>query len=259
MSFKHLKQTRASFFMPEKMDFWFQLLDVTHVEHKFAPRLVDQSTDHIHVTYRPPSLSCLFCNLETAFAASRSFVAGTIPAALTLMSLTWEAFLRPTDSGVASASPYLVSWLRWRLAVATAASAPLLVAVWRMTCPCWRRPLGPWRVLIAQILQWTFRSFRPKQTPPSLCQMEEHHTRKAINSFSASFCVGTLCFTYVSFTFLSTILIPRSSFQFYANISVRQMWVVEWAHKQLVRFRSLCLHVSSHLLSDLMSMKLTSV
>lgn len=115
------------------------------------------------------------------------------------------------------------------------------------------------RVLIAQILQWTFRSFRPKQTPPSLCQMEEHHTRKAIHSFSASFCVGMLCFTYVSFTFLSTILIPRSSFQFYANISVRQMWVVEWAHKQLVRFRSLCLHVSSHLLSDLMSMKLTSV
>lgn len=153
MSFKHLKQTRASFFMPEKMDFWFQLLDVTHVEHKFAPRLVDQSTDHIHVTYRPPSLSCLFCNLETAFAASRSFVAGTIPAALTLMSLTWEAFLRPTDSGVASASPYLVSWLRWRLAVATAASAPLLVAVWRMTCSCWRRPLGPWPG------SWSHRSY----------------------------------------------------------------------------------------------------
>lgn len=81
-----------------------------------------------------------------------------------------------------------------------------------------------------------------------------------IHSFSASCCVETLYFSYVYFTFLSIILISRSSFQFYANTSVQQMCVADWADKQLLRFCSLCLHVSSHLLSDLlMSMKWTSV
>lgn len=73
------------------------------MEHEFVLRLMDQSTDRLHVI-----TSSSFCSLETAsrggaFAASRSFVApsvkaGTIPAALTLMSLTCEAFLRPRSS-----------------------------------------------------------------------------------------------------------------------------------------------------------------
>lgn len=52
----------------------------------------------------------------------------------------------------------------------------------------------PGQVLIAQILQCTFRSFRPKQAPPSLCQMEEHYIEKTIDSFSASWehCISPL-------------------------------------------------------------------
>lgn len=93
----------------------------------------------------------------------------------------------------------------------------------------------PGQVLIAQILRGTFRSFRPKKHP-RLCAKDRNTTyERQFVRFSASRCVGTPSFPCVCFTFVSTILIPRSSFRFYAHTSARQMCVVDWTDKQLVR------------------------